>query len=508
MRKFWKILLLLISGGSFLSAQVMSDFQLRMQNSFLKLNENPEVAIHSAKEIRTDETENPTLNILSKAYLLKGDYVESVRVAFEKSGSQLEENDLRRILILSRAFYELNFYEQADKIISQFLRNQNGARILEKDQFLFAQLFQVQAKIFLAQKKYQKAEKSLTLSSSLIKKERAAQILIFNENALISAVLNLEKGQRKQAWKIADDLLNELQKNPRDIYLNSLNLEFRGQLFFEEQNYEAAIKNLENALLLIENINYNPLKDKIYKDLSKNYLVLKNNSKYEIYKKKSAESSKLLGDQKEEARREILQLNTELISDKNQALKSQNKTRLLYIIAISSLLLMSAGYFYLREIQKAKTLSKQIKFFRSINIPNEIKKEPLKEKNLSKKTLLIPKETEEEILTQLEGFEHSQKYLDNNMSLATLSAQLGTNTKYLSEIINKYKDKNFNTYINELRIKHVIQLLSKDRTYLQYKISYIAEIGGFTSHSAFTNVFKSVTGFSPNEYLQNLRNSE
>ena len=73
------------------------------------------------------------------------------------------------------------------------------------------------------------------------------------------------------------------------------------------------------------------------------------------------------------------------------------------------------------------------------------------------------------------------------------------------EIINKYKDKNFNTYINELRVKHVIQLLSDDRSYLQYKISYIAEVGGFTSHSAFTNIFKSVTGMSPNDYIQTLR---
>ena len=108
-------------------------------------------------------------------------------------------------------------------------------------------------------------------------------------------------------------------------------------------------------------------------------------------------------------------------------------------------------------------------------------------------------------MESLQKFEDSKKYLDNKMSLPTLAGELNTNTKYLSEIINKYKDKNFNTYINELRVKHVIQLLSDDRSYLQYKISYIAEVGGFTSHSAFTNIFKSVTGMSPNDYIQTLR---
>ena len=201
-------------------------------------------------------------------------------------------------------------------------------------------------------------------------------------------------------------------------------------------------------------------------------------------------------------------MNTESITEKSESLRGQKKWKFIYLLGISLFILFLAGYFYLREIQKAKTLAKQIKFFRSINVPTKTVKEEITEKNSSKKALLIPKETEEEILAQLEKFEDSKNYLDNKMSLATLSAQLGTNTKYLSEIINKYKDKNFNTYINELRIKHVIQLLSTDRTYLQYKISYIAEIGGFTSHSAFTNIFKAVTGFSPNEYMQNLRNSE
>ena len=481
---------------------------MRVQNSFLKLYENPDVAIHSAQEIRTDKTETPILNILTKANLLKGDYVESVKIAFEKSDSEIGDEDLRRVLIFSREFYELNFYEQADKKISQFLANEDGSNISEIDQFLYAQLFQVQAKNFLVLKKYENAQKSLTQSSNFLKNKGAAPDLILKENKLISAVLLFEKGQIKDASKVADQLLKELQKNPRDIYLYSLTEQLRGKLFFEEQNYNEAIICLKEALLPLENINYNPLKEKIYKDLSKNYLVLKNNSEFEIYKKKSEEISKLLGEQKKEARREILQLNTELIAEKTKLITDRKKMQFFYLLGISILILLLAGYFYIREIQKAKTLGKQIKFFRSINIPITTTKEVIIEKNTSKKSLQIPKETEEEILAQLEKFEDSKNYLDNKMSLATLSAQLGTNTKYLSEIINKYKDKNFNTYINELRIKHVIQLLSTDRSYLQYKISYIAEIGGFTSHSAFTNVFKSVTGFSPNDYMQNLRNSE
>ena len=90
------------------------------------------------------------------------------------------------------------------------------------------------------------------------------------------------------------------------------------------------------------------------------------------------------------------------------------------------------------------------------------------------------------------------------MSLAILSVQTGINTKYLSEVINNNKGKNFNGYINELRINHIARLLKTDPAYLNYKVSYLAEYSGFSSHGAFTNVFKSVTGMSPYTYIQEI----
>ncbi len=90
------------------------------------------------------------------------------------------------------------------------------------------------------------------------------------------------------------------------------------------------------------------------------------------------------------------------------------------------------------------------------------------------------------------------------MSLSALSSQMEINTKYLSEVINTGKGKNFNGYINELRINHTAHLLRTEPLFLNYKVSYLAEYSGFSSHSAFTTVFKSVTGMSPNAYIQEI----
>ena len=117
------------------------------------------------------------------------------------------------------------------------------------------------------------------------------------------------------------------------------------------------------------------------------------------------------------------------------------------------------------------------------------------------KGVVIPLETEKIILERLKEFENSTNYTNPNMTLAMLAKQMKTNTKYLSEIIHTHKQKNFNTYINELRINYIINLMQDDSQYLNYKVSYLAEQSGFSSHSAFTVVFKSITGITPKHFV-------
>jgi len=117
----------------------------------------------------------------------------------------------------------------------------------------------------------------------------------------------------------------------------------------------------------------------------------------------------------------------------------------------------------------------------------------------------IPEKTENIVLEKLKLFENSQEFINPGISLQTLAKKLGTNTKYLSEIINQHKEKNFATYINELRINYIIQKLKDDSAYKNYKIKYLAEESGFSSHSLFASVFKNMIGISPANYIQLLK---
>lgn len=498
-----RIFIIMLLSCNTLSAQAPSDFNLRVENSFLKLYENPDTAIYAAKEIRTEDDPLVIKDIIAQAFLLKGNYLESVRTAFEKSSIQKTDNKTLVALVLAREFYHLNLYEQTSKILDPLILLKTEDSKSAQENLWMAQIYQLQAKNFIALKNTKAAERSLLKSTELVG-NNSNFLIILKQNNLLKAEIDLQNGDLEGAERKCDELLRDLNEMPRAIYLRALTQQLRANLFFENQQHSEAIESLESALKSIEEVGYETLKNSLYFDLSKNYLGIKDNIKFEFYKNKYIESSNFLENQKKEARREIVQLNTEIETEKNTNLLNQKKTNFYYLISISSVLLAFLLYLLVREVQKSKTLFKQIRFFRYLHHKQPLVEE-VKPKETSKKQLIIPKEKEQEILEKLERFEESKKYLDNNMSLATLAVKLDTNTKYLSEIINNYKGKNFNTYINELRIKHVIHLLSTDSSYLQYKISYIAEVGGFTSHSAFTNVFKSITGMSPNEYMQTLR---
>lgn len=113
--------------------------------------------------------------------------------------------------------------------------------------------------------------------------------------------------------------------------------------------------------------------------------------------------------------------------------------------------------------------------------------------------------TENSILNGLQELKKSDYYLNKDISLNSVNAELNINQRYLSYVINKHKAKDFASYINELRINYIIDRLKNDENYLKYKISYLADQCGFSSHSRFTITFKKVTGVSPMNFITYLQ---
>ena len=117
---------------------------------------------------------------------------------------------------------------------------------------------------------------------------------------------------------------------------------------------------------------------------------------------------------------------------------------------------------------------------------------------------IMSEEKEKELLQKIEEFEKTELFTDEKFTMAKYALALESNAKYINYVLQKYKGHTFSDYLNELRIKFIVNKLIEKPEYLNYKISYLAKISGFTSHSRFTYIFKKVQNISPSEFISQL----
>lgn len=93
----------------------------------------------------------------------------------------------------------------------------------------------------------------------------------------------------------------------------------------------------------------------------------------------------------------------------------------------------------------------------------------------------------------------NEVYTDPKLTLKQLASDLGTNTRYLSQVINEFQGRNFNQMLNYYRVKKVMRLLV-DNEAQSYSYVGLAQKAGFHSKSVFISAFKSQTGTTPSEF--------
>lgn len=118
----------------------------------------------------------------------------------------------------------------------------------------------------------------------------------------------------------------------------------------------------------------------------------------------------------------------------------------------------------------------------------------------------ITEELVNQILEKLKRFESKKEYLQSNITIQMLSTTFETNTKYVSKIVNTYKEKTFIQYINDLRIDYAIVQLQKDNKLQKYTIHALASEFGFNSAESFSAAFHKKTGIKPTYFIKELEN--
>lgn len=302
-------------------------------------------------------------------------------------------------------------------------------------------------------------------------------------------------GRKKVAIKYLEEIDNEYNKTKK------LNPNFRTA-------YEILIKyndSIGNTEKQLEYINKLMALDKSYEKNYK-YLYTRINKEYD---------------------------NQKLIEEKNKiekSLKTQKITNVfLFLISLLVIGLIVLRYRKLQKTYKAR--------FEEIIAQSELKKHD--DKKITQKHALITKQPEnkedsqiipevniteasfdynfynkipglnpifiENILNQLEEFENDNKFLDTQISQRLLSENFSTNATYLSKIINVYKGKTFNIYINDLRLDYIIEFLKNDVKYLNMDVKELARLSGFSNTENFSDNFQRKFKIKPSYFIKMMK---
>ncbi len=414
-------------------------------------------------------------------------------------------------------------------------------------------LAQIYREMGLTNKGLEELEAALDISNRLPKKENS-EFNLFNKSRLLnekSLFLMAEKDtvNAKKALQASIDMLaiKDENRNNKKFYSYFFDSHLKlGYIHLEQQDFFSAKKEFMSCLALANkfhnmesedvSICYNNLGvvameeskiDSAYHYFSKAEIIAKkfdntflmehvytNLIEYylEVGDHRAADSikSELLKIKLEKSDFNI-QVSDKIIKENINTVKSKKTTiNYLFLLIVGLVILTMSLYIYNRYSKKKRELYfkafvEKIEKKKNEELTSPFNKVERQDEQLTKNTNFnISQTKEEEILNRLSTFERRNGFLDNKLSVASMASALDTNTKYLSYILKKHRGKSFVEYINSIRINYIVEELYRKPELSKYKISYLAELSGFSSHSRFTQIFKRETNNHPSDFINKL----
>ncbi|CAM1361598.1 Transcriptional regulator, AraC/XylS family protein [Tenacibaculum litopenaei] len=200
---------------------------------------------------------------------------------------------------------------------------------------------------------------------------------------------------------------------------------------------------------------------------------------------------------------ELLKAKQELIN----SLEEQNSSKQYNIFILIALCTIFSGLFIFFS-RRSYVLNKRFDLLMEEQNNKETQVTPPVITASKVESLGLSEELVTQILTKLEKFESSLKFVKKKYTLNTLAKELNTNSSYLSKVINLEKNSNFSNYLNNLKIDYAIQRLNQDPKFRKYTIKAISEECGFSSQQTFSTAFFKKTKLKPSFFIKKITNSE
>jgi len=267
---------------------------------------------------------------------------------------------------------------------------------------------------------------------------------------------------------------------------------YLGKSYYKQEKFEDAIVALEkvNAIINKKKINFSEIEE------ANETLLLCYNATGKTNKVEEAFTKYSQLDKKNDSI--DMDINNE-IHEKYDIVPLKEKLESSNDYGLLSLLL----FFFLYRKKQQQVKKRFQELLQTIDTLEQAKTESQPEKTT---TSVITDESVLEILESLKTFEEKEYYLRQDCTLAFVAKKLKTNTSYLSNVINTYKEKSFKSYLTELRINAALIRLKNNPKLRAYTIKAIAEEFGFKRQETFSKAFKSQTKMLPSHYIKSINN--
>lgn len=445
---------------------------------------------------------------LFMGYYLKGDFSNSILFAKKADIFFLKHHQIENRFMAT--YYLALSYQKAGFIEKAYKNTREAEKIAEKlNNVVFKMMvLDIKAHLFESEKKYSEAilyrfkniaylEKNPYLSTFSVFKFQKCDLAL--DYLMID---NLVQAKKQIATFEADN--NNIYSETKDyrvatyyickaIIAAKENQEKKAVTFFDKAIFIAKENKANDQLMIFLEHRLNLNIDNIEKreELFKEFVHLKDLSKNE---------------------------NSEVIKEEiiEEHIKLANQTEYKYLAAFIGVILSIAAVIY-----KRRKRQKQKKYFEEIIKNIEIRKSThvnsvenvkqnfavaeLCDKLHDTKTPVLLDETTDNLLQKLICFENGKEFTAKNFTLSNFVSILDTNAKYANSLLKEYRGKSFNEYINDLRIKYILDYLHENPESLRYKLTYLSDLAGFSSHSYFTKVFTKKNKITPSKFITSLK---
>lgn len=444
--------------------------------------------------------------LVLNASLAKGndDQVGSIKFARQAYDYAIKEKSYiwqgSICIFLSSQYRNIGLWEEGHNFLKKALEVNQKISALDIRLIQVSLIEQELAHYALLEKEYESVlvhiSKSLDLLNEITDSPNQLYQRISAENLRGRAYLGLKLyEQAEDSFKKGLDILKLVEEETLAgfVYMGL------GELYVEKMNHSVGLSYFKLAENFAESSNDLALKLALYKQIADFYRRSKD---WDLFDKYSVKYETLINLDKENKRYAIQDV---FKTNKKEHKKSETISRL-YLGGVIILVLVLILVFLGIRIEKGKEYKKfQVLIDNSETYKRREegqRKQELKSDSSKKRVLSL--EAELKILEHLKRFEEELEFLKPTTSLSSLAAFCDTNTRYLSYVLNQNIGKDFNSYVNELRVKYGIEKLENDPVFKSYKISYLAEFLGFSSHSKFTAVFKEITDLAPSAFIAHL----